>query len=65
MSFVGELDSLPSPKLSPRDRLLQALEMYDEGVQLQLNNLRRHHPGLGDAELARMLDRWLRREGED
>jgi hypothetical protein len=65
MSFVSELDHLPTPSLTPRDRLLQALEMYDEGVELQLNNLRRRHAGLDDAELGRMLDVWLRREGED
>jgi hypothetical protein len=65
VSFVSELDRLPAPSLTPRERLLQALQMYDEGVKLQLNNLRRRHPDLDDAALARLLDRWLRREGED
>ena len=65
MSLVRELDGLPMPSLTPRDRLLLALEMYDEGVELQLNNLRRRHPELDDTELDRTLDRWLRREGED
>jgi len=65
MSLISELDGLPMPSLTPRDRLLFALEMYDEGVELQLNNLRRRHPGLDNAELGRMLDRWLCREGED
>jgi len=50
MSLVRELDGLPMPSLTPRDRLLFALEMYDEGVELQLNNLRRRHPGLDDGE---------------
>ena len=65
VSFVSELDDLPTPSLTPRERLLQALEMYEEGVILQLNNLRRRHPELDNGALTRLLDRWLRREGED
>jgi hypothetical protein len=65
MSFVSELDRMPTPNLTPRERLLQALEMYDEGVRLQRNNLRRRHPDANDHEIDRMLDRWLRREGDD
>jgi len=65
VSFVSELDDLPTPSLTPRERLLQALEMYEEGVVLQLNNLRRLHPELDDPALARLLDQWLRREAED
>lgn len=65
MSFSDALDHLPMPAFTASERLLQALEMYDEGVQLQLNNLRRRHPQLSEAELAAMLDRWLCREGED
>lgn len=65
MSFSSVLDRLPSPVLTPSERLLQALEMYDEGVALQLNNLRRRYPQLNATELASMLDRWLCREGED
>ena len=64
VSFVSELDRLPTPSLTPTQRLLQALEMYEEGVELQLNNLRRRHPDLDDRALARLLDHWLRREGE-
>lgn len=65
MSFASDLDRLPAPSITPSERLLHALEMYDEGVELQQKNLRRRHPQVSDAELALMLDRWLRREGED
>jgi len=65
MSFPSTLDRLPSPVLTPSERLVQALEMYDEGVELQQNNLRRRHPRLSAAELQSLLERWLRREGED
>lgn len=65
MSFVSELDHLPTPRLAPEQRLLDALEMYEEGVALQINNLRRRYPELDDAALARLLDRWLCREGDD
>jgi hypothetical protein len=65
MSFSSDLDRLPAPSFTSSERLLHALEMYDEGVELQLKNLRRRHPHSSDAELALMLNRWLRRDGED
>lgn len=65
MSFADDLDRLPLPALTPSERLLAALEMYDEGVVLQRNTLHRRHPRLSEVELDLLLDRWLRREGED
>ena len=65
MSFSSQLDRLPAPLFTPCEKLLQALEMYDEGVELQLKNLSRRYPELSVAQLATMLERWLCREGED
>ena len=45
-----------------RERLLAALEMYDEGVALQRLGLQRRHPHLSPAELEKLLQRWLARD---
>ena len=62
MGLAEDLDSLPSGAQSPRDKLLQALAMYEEGVAMQRLTLRRQHPDLSEEELEQKLDLWLRRE---
>ena len=58
------LDDLPIPTLEPREKLLQCLEMYEAGVDLQLTTFRRRFPHLSEPELAALLQRWLERSDE-
>lgn len=64
MSFDAALDALPQVQLSPREKLLQALEMYEDGVAMQRLIIRRRHPELTPAELEACLLRWLARADE-
>lgn len=41
-------------------RLLQALEMYEVGIRLRRETLRREHPEASEEELERLLRAWLR-----
>jgi len=41
------------------DRLLAALEMWDDGVQIMRENLRRRSPHATDEEIEDQLGRWL------
>lgn len=36
------------------------LDLFDAGVALQRQNLRRRHPGASDEEIDRRLGQWLR-----
>jgi len=40
-------------------RLLDALEMWEDGVQIMRENLRRRAPRATDAEIEAELTRWL------
>jgi hypothetical protein len=40
-------------------RMRLALEMFEAGVTLMRQNLRRRNPGLGEAEIEVLLGRWL------
>lgn len=40
-------------------RFRVALEMFEAGVALMRGNLRRQHPGLGEAEIEALLSKWL------
>lgn len=42
-----------------RDRLLAALSLYEEGLEIRRASLRREHPGASDAEIASRLSAWL------
>lgn len=64
MRFEDALDRLPEEPLTPRDKLLAALEMYEEGVAMQRLLLVRQNPKLDPAEIEVRLDRWLAREDE-
>jgi hypothetical protein len=64
MLFEDALNHLPEGPETPRDKLLAALEMYDEGVAMQRLSLQRGYPDLGALELDNKLDRWLAREDE-
>lgn len=41
-------------------RLRMALELFEDGVALQRQNLRRAHPDASDEEIAQLLRAWLR-----
>lgn len=64
MDLGQALDALPAPKLSPREKLLQALAMYDEGVAMQRLALRRRFPEHSEPEVDAKLAAWLAREDE-
>jgi hypothetical protein len=42
-----------------RDRLLQAFELFEVGVEMMAANLRRKHPEASPAELEELLAQWL------
>ncbi|MEO7731092.1 MAG: hypothetical protein ABIY55_08985 [Kofleriaceae bacterium] len=41
------------------ERLLETLEMWEDGVQIMRENLRRRSPSATEDELERELERWL------
>jgi hypothetical protein len=40
-------------------RLMEALEMWEDGVQIMRENLRRRSPGATNQEIEAELSRWL------
>lgn len=64
MQRQHDLDRLPSPPLTAGEKLLQCLQMYEEGLELQAANFRRRFPQLSEAELATMMQSWLERRDE-
>jgi hypothetical protein len=65
VSLASELDNLPTPPKSPREKLLETLALYDEGLELQRLVLLRRFPGIDPEQLENRLQAWLRREGPD
>ncbi len=41
------------------DHFRTALDLFDAGLDLMRQNLRRRHPGAGDEEIERLLRTWL------
>jgi hypothetical protein len=64
MRFEDALDHPPDATLTPRDKLLAALAMYDEGVAMQRLTFKRRFPELAEEELEKKLASWLAREDE-
>jgi hypothetical protein len=62
VGFVEQLDQLNGVSRDPAERMREALAMYDEGIVLQRQTLRRRHPDLSPEELDSRLSRWLLRE---
>jgi hypothetical protein len=53
------------PRCRPSvERLRLALDLFEAGVDLERQRLRRAHPDLDDAAIEARLGAWLRREGE-
>jgi hypothetical protein len=46
--------------LSPRDAFQTTLDLFQTGVDLMRQNLRRAHPQATEDEIDRLLGRWLR-----
>ena len=46
--------------LLPAEKLRLALELFDAGVDLMRQNLRRRHPGATEEERGELLIQWLR-----
>jgi hypothetical protein len=47
------------PDDDPAERLRQALDLYDVGVDVMRQNLRRQHPDAGEEEIDALLAAWL------
>lgn len=45
--------------LTPEAKLRIAFELFEAGVKLQRQNLRRAHPGASEVEIERLLAEWL------
>lgn len=43
-----------------RGALSVTFDLFDTGVRLMRQNLRRQHPDVGEAEIDRLLGEWLR-----
>jgi hypothetical protein len=64
MLLEDALNRLADEPQTPRDKLLAALEMYDDGVAMQRLTFQRRFPELTEKELQLKLDGWLAREDE-
>src|SRR4051812_16589730 len=42
-----------------RDRLLEAFDLFESGVELMASNLRRKYPTAGPEQIERLLEEWL------
>ena len=49
----------PRPESSVADAFRATLDLFETGVELMRQNLRRRHPDAGEAEIERLLDEWL------
>ena len=50
-------------RLSPAEKLLQALEVMRAGIRLKRSALRQRFPDADAADIERRLTEWLRSEG--
>ena len=64
MQLDDALNRLACDAQTPRDKLLAALAMYDDGVAMQRLTFQRRFPELTEKEIQRKLDGWLAREDE-
>lgn len=51
---------MPSTTPSIADAFRTTLELFETGLDLMRQNLRRSHPEAGDEEIGRLLRDWLR-----
>ena len=50
---------LPDPPSTPAQRLRMSLAMYEDGLAIEREKLRRQHPNASEAELSDLLAAWL------
>lgn len=62
VGFVERLDQLSGATRPRAEKLREAMAMYDEGIALQRQTLRRRHPQASPEELEQKLLAWLLRE---
>jgi Rv0078B-related antitoxin len=48
-----------------RDRLLQAFDLFEFGVEMMAANLRRQHPTASPEQIEELLAQWLSERPED
>lgn len=65
MTPVDQLDHLPEGESTASERLLQAFELHELGVLMQIEKFKRQYPGISEHDLAKRLGSWLAREEED
>jgi len=51
---------MPAPRLSIAEAFRTTLDLFDTGLGLMRQNLRRNLPEAGDEEIDRLLRAWLR-----
>ena len=59
IALLGYNSDMPSTTSSVADAFRTALDLFDTGLDLMRQNLRRSHPESGDAEIERLLRDWL------
>ena len=59
VALLGYNSDMASPTSSVADAFRTTLDLFDMGLDLMRQNLRRSHPGSGDAEIERLLGDWL------
>jgi hypothetical protein len=53
-------EGVPNAREKAAARLRMALDLFETGVEMMRQNLRRDHPGLADHEIEARLGSWLR-----
>ena len=53
-------ESVPTAREKAAARLRMALDLFETGVEMMRQKLRRDHPGLADHEVEARLGSWLR-----
>jgi hypothetical protein len=64
MALADHLDTLAFGGKTPAEKLREALELYDDGVEMQRLVIARRHPSWNAESLEKQLSAWLRREGD-
>jgi len=49
------------PEMTPAEALRTAFDLYEFGENVMRQNLRREHPGAGEAEIELLIREWLQR----
>lgn len=60
-----DLPPSPGSEATLTSKILECLEMYDEGVEIQAMNFRRRFPLMTEIELSQLIQGWLERNGEN